>query len=282
MLLSRGGERRRALSPTVVAAGLIAVALVASAVVFYPLLSGGEGVTTGISRTPTNGTGYATTATTLPPATSYPSTAPPATNSTSSWQEWQVANVTLGSPGVQAYIQDAYNYSFFIAQTGASPVLVSNVINVIGIQVVSGNWSTQYTITYSHISILNVTVQYTPPGGYQIIHIGVQNYTDVLSAINFTSADRQAIAWAATNSTIKSYLAANPSYVAGAYLFPSGNKTFGGDYLVTFDQLNGTKMLGVFVNPANWQVVAAYPGSRIWSQCYGNGACYYSPWGAAP
>jgi hypothetical protein len=270
---------RRAISPATVVAALIVVAIAASAVALYPTLGGANGQATSSSITSVNGTRYSTTTYNLPPTSSSGSGAPPPTNS-SSWEYWAVANVTLGSPSVQAYIHDAYNYSFSISQTGTDPVLLSTTIFVIGEQIVSGNWTTGYNVTYTHISFLNETVMYSPPSYYRSINFAVRNQTDDHGFVNFTSGEREAISSAMDNASLRSYYSANPSYVAGAYLLPAGNATFGGDYLIVLSQLNGTRILNAFVSPASWQVVSTYQSSRISSTCYSNGVCYYSPWGA--
>ncbi len=278
-----GSRRRRAVSVLTVAAGLVVLGVAAGAVVFYPSITGGlpgYGASTSTSYT-TDVTSYTTTSYSQGSTSSNETSAPPQTNSsTGGWQAWQVANVTLGSPQVQTYVHDAYSYNFSIFQTGTSPVLVSNLIHVTGALAISGNWSTGYNGTYLHNRVLNVTIQYTPPSSYQIIGFAVQNMSDRSFAINFTSVERQAISSAVENGTVKTYLTHYPSYAESVFLLPTGNGTFGGDYLVLFYPVSGTNILGVFVNPTQWTVVSTYNDTRVSQVCYGAGACWTSPWGA--
>jgi hypothetical protein len=276
---SRG--RGKGVSAVSVLAAILLVTGGASVVYIYETLPAGSGAASTTSLSSHNETTFSTstsTSTYLPPTTTQSSS-----QNASGWQEWAVANITLGYNRTQAYIHDAYNYSFFASQTGSNPVLVSALVSTFGPQIINGNWTTGYNFTFSYHSELNVTVRYTPPAKYQIISFAVQNFTlggVYWSIPAYNSTQQQAISIALANASVKSYLTQYPSYVDGAFLFPAANKTFGGDYLILFDQLTGGKILGVFVNLNAGAVVSTYGDTRATKTCFSNGICYTSPWGS--
>jgi hypothetical protein len=261
---------RYGIAATTLVAATILVAGGTAAVVLYPSLSGA--FAPNHSTSTWNSTSYFTT------ITSY-TTLPPTTSSASlPWTPGQVANATLGSPQVQAYIHDAWNFTFGTPfQTGSNPVFVSTIIGVIGLQTVSGNWSTAYNVTYSGIRELNVTVQMIRSGYFQVVHMSVWNSTDSHGTVGFTSDERNAIAVTVVNSSVKAFLSQHPSYVGGVAIFPSGNGTYGGDYLVTFFPINGTQILNAFVTPTG-HVVATYTDTRAIHICISGTYCYNDPW----
>ena len=256
----------------------------ATFVLLYPTLSGanGRGAASGSSSattteyTPTNVSSAFVT--TFSGQTEVPSNS---TTTETGWQEWAVVNATLGYYKTQDYIHDAWNYTFNVQKTGSNPVLISNIIGVIGPLQVSGNWSTGYELNYTRISELNVTVQYSSPSGYYpVIGFSAHNSTGMLEQIQFDPTQQKAISVAAANSVVKSFTAQYPTFVEGASIFPSGNATFGGDYFISILQANGAKILNVFVNPDNWTVVSTYYDTRANTVCYSGGVCFTSPWGA--
>jgi hypothetical protein len=267
-------SHRRGLS----ASGLFAVSILiaggATAVVLYPTLTGALGPSGARSQNSTTlFTSISTTSVVVFPATTVTTTI------SNAWTQGQVANATLGSPQVQEYIHNAYNYTFGVpTQTGSNPILVSTMIGVVGAQKASGNWTTGYNITLSGIRKLNVTVQMVRPSYFQVIGMRVQNYSDWHGGIIFAADQKSAIADALANSTVKSYVSSHPTFVDGAFLFPSGNTTYGGDYLVTFFPINGTQILNVFVNPSSGAVVTTYVNSRVYHFCYSPGFCFNDPW----
>lgn len=277
------GRFRRAVSVTSAVAVVLVVTVGAGVVFLYPSLSGAGGNrTTGTTTNPVNATDTITITsytTYLPPTTS---TTTITTSSQTGWQAWAVANATLGYYKTQNYIRNAWNYTFNILQSGTNPphneTFVSNIIGVLGM-IVSGNWTTGYTLTFSP-SELNVTVQYTPPSTYYpVIFFSSHNGTDFQQTIQFNSTQQNAISIALANSTVKSALTQYPYFVDDSFRFPSGNSTFGGDYLVWFFQSNGPKILGVFVNMNLGTVASQYTDTRVTKTCYSNSICWSSPWG---
>lgn len=279
------GRFRRAITVASVVAVVLVITVGAGVVFLYPSLSGAGGKrtnsTTAIPVSATN-TITITSYTTYLPTTTSTTTITGTTLSRSGWQAWAVANATLGYFKTQSYIHNAWNYTFNISQTGTNrpynETFVSNIIGVLRMTL-SGNWTTGYILTYSP-SELNVTVQYTPPSTYYpVIFFSSHNGTIFQQTIRFNSTQQKAISIALANSTVKSSLSQFPYFVDDSFRFPSGNSTYGGDYLVWFFQSNGPKILGVFVNMNLGTVASQYTSSRITKTCYLNNACWSSPWG---
>jgi len=280
-------KSRRGLSAAAVGAVVI-IAVGGAAVLFlYPSLAGSNGsagasstlaITSTTTLFPANGSSYSSTVSTS--YTVYPQSS---TSSTTlgGWQEWAVANATLGYYRTQAFIGDAWNYTFDIYQSGNGSPNVYTVSDTIGAleMNVTGNWTSGYTLTFTSHEI-NVTVEYSPPSTYYpVIFFNVQNGSDFQQSIRFNSTQQEAISLALANAGVKSALSQYPYFVDDAFAFPSTNKTFGGDYLVWFFQSNGPRILGAFVNLSAGSVAATYNDTRTTRVCYSGGACYSSPWG---
>ena len=108
-------------------------------------------------------------------------------------------------------------------------------------------------------------MEFTPPSTYQVINVGIQNLPNFTQSISFTSQQMQIIQVALSNSTVKQYTAQSEYYVQSVTYFPpnSGNETFAGDYLVYIDQVNGSCVIGIFVNPTTDTVVTTYNDTRM-------------------
>lgn len=277
IMLARSKDIRTGIS-TVAAVAVVCVVGIAGGVVYlYPSIIGGKTntITTGTAQSQVNNT---TTHTTiyLPPAgnTSSSTTAQPG------WQAWAVANATLGYYKTQMYVRNAWNYTFNIIQTSSPSYehFVANNINVLSLNV-SGNWTTGYLLTFT-ASALNVTVRYNPPSGYYpVIFFNARNGSNFQQSIQFNATQQRAISIALANSSVKQALSQFPYFADDAFVFPAGNKTFGGDYLVWFFQTNGPKIVGAFVNMSSGTVISTYANSRVIRVCYSNGVCFSSPWG---
>ena len=290
-MLRNRERRRQGISAAAVLAAVIILTAGVTAVYLYPSLAGaGNGQTSatstifsgGVAST-TSSRANTTTVTALSNFTvSYFTTSYSTTTFTAGgWQEWAVLNATLGYYKTQWYIHNAWNYTFNVQQTGSSPVLVSDIIEVIGPLSVSGNWTTQYNLNYTRISELNVTVQYSPPSNYYpVIGFSSHNSTGINETIQFNSTQQKAISTAVANGTVKAFMGQSPTFVDAAWLFPAGNKTFGGDYVVEIFQVNGPKTLVAFVNTSTNQVVSTYNSTRAIRVCFSNGPCFSSPWGS--
>jgi hypothetical protein len=203
-----------------------------------------------------------TTVTTLPPSstlTQNATTVYPVANNGVNFTE--AVSVAFSSPSVQGYwnknVNSTQGYGVgpvVKGQDGSSLVFVT--FSVTDGRAISGNWSSEYSLTYSQRFNLNVTVEFTPPSAYQVINVGIQDLPNFNQSISFTSQQMQIIQVALSNSTIKQYTAQSEYYVQSVTFFPnSGNETFAGDYQVNIGQVNGSCEIQVFVNPTTNSVV---------------------------
>ena len=173
----------------------------------------------------------------------------------------EVDSVAFSSPSVQAYwnknVNSTQGYGVgpvVRGQDGSSLVFVT--FSVTDSRAISGNWTSEYSLTYSQRFNLNVTVEFTPPSAYQVINVGIQDLPNFNQSISFTSQQMQIIHVALSNSTVKQYTAQSEYYVQSVTYFPnSGNETFAGDYQVNIGQANGSCEIQIFVNPTTNSVV---------------------------
>ena len=284
MVVAATGELRRGIS-VAAAAAVVCVVVVAGGVayLYYPSLSSGGGPAT--AATTSRYQGNTTSCTKAP---SQPSPPPPSKVSAGQggWDPSAVANVTLYYYRDSAYIHMAWNYTYDIVQTGSNPVLISNYIQTLGPLSVYGNWTTGYTLNYTRTMSFNVTVQFTQPSTYQVVGFRSTNSTipaNGFQHLQFNAIQQRAISITLTNSSVRACLALPPYrsgfyFVDSAFVFPSGNRTFGGDYLVSIYQTDGPGVLNAFVNMQKGGVAATYSGSRGSTECYSSGVCFTSPW----
>jgi len=284
-------DLRKGISAAAVLAVVIVVSAGLTVVFLYPSLSGSGATTSPTtklmarSRSPTtllSTTGFPATYTFTTPPYSTGSTTKPTVNTTSGgWQEWAVLNATLGYYQTQEYIRTAWNYTFNVVQTATNGrlVYISDYIEAVGPLLVTGNWTTGYLLNYTRVSSLNVTAQYTPGSGYYpVVFFSARNGTGMMEPLQFNSTQQKAISIAVTNNTVEAFTSQFPTFVDAAWVFPSGNKTFGGDYLVTIFQVNGPKTLNVIVSMSGGEVASTYGQARTTEDCFSIGVCFESPW----
>jgi len=194
----------------------------------------------------------------------------------------RIANVTMYSPAVQAYVKTAYSYSIGVSIDPGNSNVASVILNVTGGQTVAGNWTTGYAVSYSGNRLLNVTVQLTPPSTYQVTNIGVTTLADHNEPLSFSPQQKQVIQVALSSSAVQNLMGQSPFYVDSVTSFPITNGTYAGDYFALLYQLDGPRIVGVFVNTSGTAVVDAYADTRIATMCFGSAAnvCFTSPWGA--
>jgi hypothetical protein len=135
-----------------------------------------------------------------------------------------------------------------------------------------------------------VTVRLTPPSTYEVTNIGVTTLANHNESVAFSPQQRQVIQVALSSSAVAQLTGRSPYYMESVTSFPITNGTYAGDYLALLYQLNGTRIVGVFVNTSATAVVYAYADTRVQSTCFGTeveGAspssveCFASPWAAA-
>ncbi len=283
-------QGRRGISPAAVLAAVIVVTAGVTAVYLYPTLAGAKaGGNSSSTATTTNTTTFPVTTSAFPTSystttfysasntTSYPFTTT-TTSTSEGWQAGTVANMTLYYYKVLPLVKVAYNYSIYISQTGASPVLVSAIVGLYGPMIMRGNWTTGYSFSFPYRSVLNVTFQYTPPNTYQVINFVAQNYSvPGYFSFSYNTTQQKAISIALANSTVRSFNQAYPSYVE--YAGPLyDNLTFTGKFEVFLFQVDGAHNLAAYVDMSAGAVVSTSSGFWGAQICYPNGFCYDSPW----
>jgi hypothetical protein len=116
MLVSPDPQRRRGISVAAAVAVVCAVAIAGGVVYIYPLISGGNKTTAvtggsirGQANNATTSFSYTNRSYVTSPITTSYSTTTYLSSSQPRWQEWAVANATLGYFKTQGYIHDAWN-----------------------------------------------------------------------------------------------------------------------------------------------------------------------------
>lgn len=170
------------------------------------------------------------------------------------------------SPQVLQYIGHVYSYSVGNFSTSRNGTLTFIETRVVTTQTVVGNWTTGYTVSYTGINELNVTVQFTPPSIYIVTKVGVSSLPDQndAQAISFNSQQKQVIQVAVSNSTVKHFTSQVSYYVGSVSQIPfaQGNSTNAGDYVVALFQANGSRFMDVWVNQGITTVLNIYIGNR--------------------
>jgi hypothetical protein len=188
-------------------------------------------------------------------------------------------NATLDSRQVLPFIKTAYDYHllyFAFSKTDSSVMYA--VLNVTGSQVVTGNWTGGYKVSYVGDELLNVTVLQVVVSHYEVTHVSTYSLPDRNESVVYTPQQVQAIQIALSNTTVKSLLVAPPYYVE--FVDSSDNATFADANFVQFYQIDGTGVVGAFVNPTITSVVGTYTEQRISAECWPDGLVITDPWAA--
>ncbi|MDA4116386.1 MAG: hypothetical protein OK442_07525 [Thaumarchaeota archaeon] len=190
---------------------------------------------------------------------------------------------TLESPQVQAYIDGAYHYSVaFVATSKYVPYAEYGILNVTGSQVVTGNWSTGYEVSYVENKMVNVTVQDPDTTSSKVVRAFSVDLPDRSYARAFTQDQQAAIGTALANQSVVALMTDPPYFVDSVGPFPAENQTFGEDFFIRFYQVNGVRTVNAFVNEAGTAVVGLYVDGLTSTTCNESGACYTDPWGLNP
>jgi hypothetical protein len=204
------------------------------------------------------------------------------------------ASGTLDSPQVQAFIKNAYEYHVvYFKQKFGDPSRAQVIMNVTGIQVVGGNWSTGYQISYVGNSVLNVTVALVAPSSYEVSHLSVYNLPDRHTSLGFTAQQQKVIGAAASDAKAERLMAGGPYYVV--FVSPLMNNTvfvgprcpgYSGNssvvvksYDVQFNQVNGYLNVQVYVD-GNFSALSRTMSNQPYRSLtgYGNGVVITDPW----
>ena len=189
-------------------------------------------------------------------------------------------NATLDSQQVLTFIKGAYEYHlvyFGFSRTYANVMYV--VLNVTGSQVVTGNWTSGYHVSYVGDRLLNVTVVQVIPSHFQVTHLTAYSLPDRNSSVAYSPQQMSAIQVALADPTVRSLMLSPPYYAE--FVGSSSKGTIVDSYLVQLYQVDGTGVVGVFVNPTTNSVVSSYTEQRISGECWPGGIVITDPWAAA-
>src|SRR5271154_4967105 len=88
-------------------------------------------------------------------------------------------NATLDSRAVLAFIKTAYEYHIvYFGHSKANSNVMYAVLNVTGSQVVTGNWTSGYSVSYVGDKLLNVTVLQVVASHYEVTHVSAYALPD--------------------------------------------------------------------------------------------------------
>ncbi len=284
-------------SPTrrtaVAALGVLAVALAAGAVAFLPGQQQQTGARTGSALTAVVTSSGGNTTFTQGPGTAI--SAPACAGSTETYGNitWTVSrcvsygfpsallkNATLDSREVLPFIRTAYEYHlvyFAFSRTNAN--LMYAVLNVTGSQVVTGNYTTGYQVSYVGDKLLNVTVLQVVPSHFKVAHVSAYALPDRSGSVAYTVQEQQAISVALSDPKVRSLMVEPPYYVE--FVGSSGNATVTNSYFIQLYQVDGTGIVGAFVSTSLQTVVKAYTQERLSAECWPDGIVITDPWAAA-
>lgn len=287
-------EYKKEIGAAVMVAVLLAASLGTLAIYSFPVALSSTTLETGASTTTTGGTvSFAVTS-----SASFSTTSgPPASITTSftpaTWEPGQVVSTVLGSSVVQSYIASAYSYDVVsLGPSPGNPNLIAMAVNVTGTQQVTGSPTTGYEVSYTGMRMLNATVQFSAPSSYTLANVRATVLPDVTQSVAYDPEQQQVIQVALSDSTVKGLMGTAAFYVASVTPVPLQNGTYAGDFFALMYQVNGTKLVGVFVNGGMTAAVSSYADTRTETMCFTLGTtegvpapeqqkCFTSPWSGA-
>jgi hypothetical protein len=129
------------------------------------------------------------------------------------------------------------------------------VFNLTGTQLVHGNWTDGYHITYTNNELVNVSVTLTAASTYVVNHITEYPLPDRTYTDTYTSQQQQDILAALSNTTIRSDMAGSQYYVYAVSLHNTANTT-----QVNFWQVDGRNMVSANLDNTTLKVVQIFTG----------------------
>ncbi len=188
-----------------------------------------------------------------------------------------VKNATLDSSQVLPFIKSAYEYHLvYFAYSRTYANVMYAVLNVTGSQAVAGNWTSGYVVSYIGDRLVNVTVLQVIPSHFEVSHVSSYPLPDRSVTVAYTPQQAEAIQVALSDTKVKSLMVAPPYYAE--LVGSSGNGTVGSSYLVQLYQVNGTGVIGVFVDSSLNATISSYTQQRFSGVCYANGIVIADPW----
>jgi hypothetical protein len=187
---------------------------------------------------------------------------------------------TLDSLPVQAFIRTAYEYHLvYFASSKDGAATAYAVLNVTGSQEVVGNWTAGYTVSYVGDRLLNVTVVQVTSSVYDVTHVSSYPLPDRNESVVFTPDQVRAIGVALSDPGVQALMTVPPYYAELVALPIPGAAD--GSYLVQLYQVDGTRVVGVFVGPDFSSVLGTFVEQRVSGECWPGGLVITDPWDAA-
>jgi hypothetical protein len=191
-----------------------------------------------------------------------------------------VKNATLDSRQVLPFIKGAYEYHLvYFARSQTDHDVTYAVLNITGKQVVTGDWSSGYRVSYAGNLVLNVTVLHVASSTFWVVHVSAYALPERATSLTYAPRQVSAIEVALSDAKVRSLLS-NSSYYVEFVGTPSGS-TGAGNYVVQLYQVNGTRVVGAVVDPTLSFVSNSYTNERITAECQANGLVITDPWNAA-
>ena len=147
-----------------------------------------------------------------------------------------------------------YHTLVYLNYNGSFPTHMSAVYNITGGQVVQGNWTDGYRITFTNNEIVNVSATLTAPSTYTVTHVAEYPLPDRTYTETYTSQEQQDILAALSNSTVKSDMAGTQYYVYGVSLHNTATTI-----QVDFFQVNGPNATAVNLDSTTLKAVQIFP-----------------------
>lgn len=189
-------------------------------------------------------------------------------------------NATLDTRQVLAFIKGAYEYHLvYFAFSRTNHAVTYAVLNVTGSQVVTGNYTTGYHVSYVGDRLLNVTVLQVVSSHFQVTHLSAYALPDRNASVVYTRQEAQTIQVALSDPKVESLIVGGPYYAE--FIGSSGNATLSQTYLVQLYQVDGPGMVGAFVSSSLDSVVSSYAQERVTGECWPDGIVITDPWGEA-
>lgn len=189
-----------------------------------------------------------------------------------------VRNATLDTRQVLPFIKTAYEYHLvYFAHSPANQDVMYAVLNVTGSQVVNGNYTSGYQVSYLGNKLLNVTFLQVTFQHFEVVHVSAYPLPDRNESMAYTPQQVLAIHLALSDTNVTSLMVDSPYFVE--FAGSSGNATTTAKYVVQLYQVDGTKVVGAFVNPARGSVTSYFSQERGSGECWPGGVVVTDPWG---
>lgn len=189
-----------------------------------------------------------------------------------------VRNATLDTRQVLPFIKTAYEYHLvYFAHSKTDWGVMYAILNVTGSQIVTGNYTTGYQVSYVGNKLLNVTFFRVAFQHFDVTHVSAYALPDRNESVAYTPQQVRAIGLALSDANVTSLMVGPPYYVE--FVGSSGNATNAANYVVELYQVDGPEIVGAFVNLSLSSVLNPFIQQRGSGECWPGGIVITDPWG---